>query len=245
MSARVDVLQNLLAPCEHGEKDPTDPKVDIVAPASARGSKGDEATVANASTKLAHEEKGGVGGSGSGSGALHCDKIIDTAERLLGGNSEDGSRNTNKAVGGFAGTMARHEAAHPGLRNESNSHEQQAEAMDHLSTPGTETRGHDPRTTRTRAGSGLDASALDRRPGRRGGSLGATDESDAMERVEFDDTKTLLRRPSSFPARSEGRWDEQKAGPRPAIGERFDELEELEVRRASLYVAMSHLGYAH
>lgn len=226
MSARVDVLQNLLAPAETSEQDLTRPNVGIVASAAAKGSASDEANVARTLAKSAPEEKGGVGAGG----VAECYGIVDNAERLLGRSSENGSQNTN-AAGRFVDPIARHETAHPGLSNDGNDHQQQAEATERPRTP--ETKGADLRPTRTRPRSGVvdaSTSALDRGPEIQGAPLGPTDEFDAMERINFDNFKGLSR-PSSFSAsRNEERWDEQKAGPRPAIRARSDELEELEVR---------------
>lgn len=231
MSTRVGVLQNLLAPAGTGEQDLTRPNVGIVASTAPKRSASDETNVARTLAKRAPEEKGGV----SGSSVAQHDDIVHDAERLLGRGSENGSPNTS-AAGRFVDANARNERTHPGLSNERSDHQQQAEVTERPRTH--ETKGDDLRQTRTRprSGSGADAgaTALNRGPERKAHPLAPTDEFEATERKNFDDFKGLSR-PSSFSAsRNEGRWNEQKAGPRPAIAERSDELEELEVRRAML-----------
>lgn len=230
MSSRVGVLQNLLVPVGIDEQDLTRPNPGVVASAAAKRSTGDEAVLAKETAKLAPEEKGG----GSGSVAVECGENVDIAERLLGRSSGNGSRNTN-AVSSFVGPIARHE--HPGVSNKGNVHPQ-AEATECLQPP--ETKKNDLRLTRTRAArSGVDASAsaLDRGPQRKAPPLGPTDELDEMARIQFDGFKGLLR-PSSCSVKNEERWDEQKAGPRRTMGERSDELKELEVRTVSTLAYM-------
>eukprot|EP00903_Cladosiphon_okamuranus_P008560 g8214.t1 len=217
ISARVELLQNLLGPDEKGEDNVAPPGVCTVAPTATRRTS-DDTNLAKASTKPSLEEKDGIGGSS----AVEGDEILDAAERLLGRGSEDVSQNT-AVVGGFVGTSAKRERTHPGLEGGC----QQAEATESLPTP--ETKGTDLRPTRPRAQSGVDASE----PERKVTQAGPTDEFDAIERRQFDNTEGLLR-PSYSPAARKERWDEQKAGPRPAIGERFDELAELKRKEIAL-----------
>lgn len=223
MSARVDVLQNLLAPA--GDQDLPRPNLGVVTSAVSKESTSDGTIVAKMSMAPGAAEKGG----GGGRGIVECDEIVRNAERLLGRSSENGSQNTN-AVGSCVDAIARHQKTQPGLSNERKGR-QQAEAAVHPQTP--ETRGTDLRPTRTRARSGVEssASALDSGPEGTAAPLGPSDEFDAMERIQFDDVKGLSR-PASYTTRTEERWDEQEAGPRPTIGERSDELEELEVSKA-------------
>lgn len=225
MSARVDVLQNLLAPAEMGEQDLTRPRPNpsVVASAcEAKRSTGDEASVAKTSMAPAPEEKVG------GRGAVECGENVDNAERLSGRSSENGSRNNN-AVSGFVDTIERRERTRPSGFSNGSVGRQQAGTTEHPQPPGT--KGIDLGPTSTGARSGVDASTsdLDRGPERKAGTLGLTAELDTTAKIQSDGVKGLLR-PSSYTARNEERWDERKAGPRPTIGERADELEELEVR---------------
>lgn len=225
MSARVDVLQNILAPVEMAEDGLARPNSCVVSPAVTEGRASDEAVFAKMLTMPAPEGKGGGGG-------IECGEITDSsAERLLERSSETGSRNT----------IERHERTRPGLSNESDDI-QQVGATERPQTPEAK-EADDLRPISLRARSGADAStsALDGGPERKAGSRSITDELDAMEQVHFGGVKGLSR-PSSYSARNGERWDKQKAGPRLTTGERFDELEELEVRERQHFTQLRNIS---
>eukprot|EP00752_Nemacystus_decipiens_P008031 g7177.t1 len=227
MSARVDVLQNLLAPAETDEQDLTHPNVGVGVSATTMGSRSEE-TVPNTPQAPGAEEKGGVGG-----GAPEPDDTADHAERPPGRRGDNESQNTNDASGRLVDAMARHERSHPGLLNEGSDHQQQAGATEHLQTPETRITDFRPTGARPRPGFVTGTSALDRGPAKETAPLGSTDQFDATERIQFN-YSTGLSRPSSYSTGNEEWSDERKPGARPVISDRSDELEELERKEIAL-----------
>lgn len=251
MSARVDVLQNLVAPIATGEQDPiqTDTSKAVSAEAEEKKCNGVSVSTSTAATAPRVKDGGGnvvvaVGENADGADAL---------ERLLGHSiiagdttsstrSDNGSPSTN-AVSGFVDGIARHGAHCPGVSAGSSSFHQRATDKGIAIRPNQTSEGfgaHDS-TRALGRGHGHGGKPTPLSGNNEGGAtarlFGEGQGSDSDDRGEIG-----LMRPSYYIARSEERCEGQKAGPRMAMEERPDELEELEVRVSNclLYCCKYH-----
>lgn len=249
MSARVDVLRNLLAPIAMGEQGLIQ-KDTIRAVSAGAEENNDEVDVSTSTAATVPKVRDGGSNVVVAFGEKNADDA-DALELLLGHSviagdtttstrSDNGSPTTN-AASGFVDGIAKHAAYCLDDSAGSSSYHQRATDIDRPRT--TESKGIATRPNQTREGFGVHASttALDRGHGLGGKAtpLRVNSECGATARLfgggqgsDSDDRGEIgLMRPYS--ARSKERYGGQKAGPRMDMDERPDKLEELEVRVSS------------
>lgn len=239
-SARVDILQNLLAPTAMGEQDLMQQKTTQALSAGAEEKKcngTDFSTSATTAVLEAIDSGGNV--------VVTCGESTDDAdalERLVGhsiiaGGTSSSTRSDNgsptiNAVSSFVDGIARPAINGPAVGVGSSSYRPKATET---SLPQTTESQRTSRPTQSREGFDVRASAraLDCGHGpsvdNEGGAT-ARMFNVGERRGNGDRGERGLMQPSSDSARSEGLCGGQKAGPRITMDERPDELEELEVR---------------
>lgn len=249
MSARVNVLQNLLAPTAMRQQDPMQETAIKGVSAGAEQYDRDGVHVSTLAVTAFPETVDGSGGnvvvadSDNGDGADALERLLGhsiiAGRTTSGARSDNGSPNANPASS-VVDVTARRAIHRPGVSVGSNICHQKATGIDRSRTKESNDSASQP--TQSDEGFGVRAStrALGRRqgPGGKTTPLGVGNEGAGTARVfdggegsvSDDRDESGLIQPFSCCARSEDRCEEQKARSRMAMDERPDDLEELEVR---------------